>query len=133
MFGGALTGSMQFVDSFVNVHGGAIPNGPSFEWGMDRGEFHFFMRTALLDGAPIPGLVNGGTVTIPGRNVTLSGQMENGMALNYVIRARNALVGISAETTVKVTLVPEPVCHALWAVGIALIGARRRQSASLWA
>jgi hypothetical protein len=127
MFGGALTGSMQFVDSFVNVHGGTIPNGPSFGWGMDRGEFHFFMRNALVDGAPIPGLVMGATATIPGRNVTLSGQMENGAPLNYVIRARNALVGISAQTTVKVSLVPEPACYALLSVGVAMLGARRRK------
>ena len=129
LFGGAiLPGGTQFRDSVLNVRGGSIANGPTNGFGMERGEFHFYMRNALLNGAPIPGLVMGGTATIPGRNVTLSGQLENGTALNYVIRARNALVGISTQTTVKVTLVPESACQSLVFVACTMLSVGWRKS-----
>jgi hypothetical protein len=112
-------------DSVANFFGGALT--PSAGAGLRvGGEIHLFMKSAALSGQPIPGLVLGATVTIPERNVTLTGMMADNSAVDMNLDAiSNPFPGKFAffnGSVLRVTLVPEPAAAGLALV--ALLGSR---------
>jgi hypothetical protein len=119
----ATTGEGIFMveNSTLNFFGGSLT--PSTGASIDgAGVFHFYMSSATLDGAPIPGLLPGTTVIIPHRSVRLEGHMKDMSLIDMFIVGDHSVPAkfvISDDSTLSVTLVPEPVGTAIFAIALA--------------
>jgi hypothetical protein len=130
IFGSGVYGAV-ILDSqgVLNIRGGGLAPPPANIPTLDAsGRLNLFVTAATINGAPIPGLTPGATVTIPDRGVDLNTVLADGTP--YVVPL-TPFSGGSVQgylfyptSVVTVTLVPEPASGAI-AGCIAIFGATR--------
>jgi hypothetical protein len=128
--GGLLGSSVTAFGGEVNLLAGSIGD----HFGLTSlAAMNIRATTALLNGAPIPGLNPGETVTVPQRgNFELSGQLVDGSPFSFQLNdvyapwLQENVDLFEQGSTVNVTLVPEPAGVALAALGFAAGGMMRR-------
>jgi hypothetical protein len=136
---GVLGAVILELNAELNIRGGGLApqpppaNIPTLD---ASGQLNLFVRSAMINGSPIPGLTLGASVTIPERNVDLETVLADGTA--YVVPLTPFNGGSVGDYTfhpssiVTVTLVPEPAsglaatCAVVLAANLTRLRARRR-------
>lgn len=112
--------------SNTNISGGTY--GVTFR-NFSGATVNFFGTEFSIDGEIIPGLSLGDQFTITDRDVTLTGLLADGSAIDFDLTAIDDGVNhwFASDSTVTVTLVPEPSSLAMLGLGgLALVRRRRR-------
>ena len=120
--------------SVVNIRGGTFGDdfdvfGEDVQQGLPGSEVSFFGRAFELGGVPLVGLVPGNALTIPDRDVTLSGILTDGSPFSFELNSLNVFPdpGFATSATLTVTLVPEPSGLVTIVVALALVRLSRER------
>lgn len=124
--GGAVGDRLTILDGGqVNISGGMISD--RFFKADENGEVHFFGESFLIDGVPLTDLLINEAKLITERDVNLSGILADGLA--FSIDLNSTSIGDEAvfdlNSTVTVTLIPEPGTLTLFLCGMACTLRRR--------
>jgi hypothetical protein len=119
IFGPGVYGAV-ILDGELNIRGGGLaPQSapPSIPTLVASGRLNLFVNSATIDGAPIPGLTPGATVTIAERGVNLNTVLADGtpylVPLTPVMGGSGSDYSFGSTSIVTVTLVPEPAGGAI--------------------
>jgi hypothetical protein len=126
MTGGTWKGNFWFsVGSTLNLSGGTVQD----QLSLGDTILNLTVRSALVGGAPIAGIVPGVPQVVTQRDTTLSGVLADGTPFSFDMNSGFAPDQDSFPTTatVNVTVVPEPAAAALMLGAVVLL--RRRVSA----
>jgi hypothetical protein len=126
MSGGSVGSATLSQGGEFNLSGGSLLAGFNMD---SASELHITGTSFLVDGAQIPGLRAGHTVTIAERDVQLTGTLSDGSALSLnlggwdVIRTRPRIL---PGAVITVTLVPEPASILLMWLGACFVTVLQR-------